>query len=81
MRSGSVDGGSVEDQRERGSTWGNRAESGTGKAKGRRGSGICRGRRRDGWIGGGRVGMSKGISPNEDKSKEKSDQDRWGGWI
>jgi hypothetical protein len=51
------------------------------RQKGGRESGICRGRRRDGWIGGGRVGMSKGISPNEDKSKEKSDQDRWGGWI
>ena len=83
IRSGSIDVQRVEDQRERGHTWGNRAErgeSGTGKAKGRE-SGICRGRRRDGWIGGGRVGMSKGISPNEDKSKEKSDQDRWGGWI
>ena len=28
----------------------------------------------DGWIGGGRVGMSNSISPNEDKSKEKSDR-------
>jgi len=41
----------------------------------RNGKGI--GRRRRSWIWrGGRVGMSNGISPNEDKSKEKSDQDR-----
>ena len=56
-----------------GDTWGNRAErevrNGKGKREGESGSGICRGRRRMG----GRVGMSNGISPNEDKSKEKWD--------
>ena len=30
---------------------------------------------------GRKSGDEKSISPNEDKSKEKSDQDRWGGWI
>jgi len=45
------------------------------------GGGGDRGSAGDGGGMGGRVGMSNGISPKEDKSKEKSDGDRWGGWI
>jgi hypothetical protein len=53
---------------------GRRGRSGTGKAKGgRERIGDLQGTEEDGWIGGGRVGMSNSISPNEDKSKEKSE--------
>lgn len=68
--------------RERGGhTWGNRAEREVrnGKAKGRERIGDLQGTEEDGWIGGGRVGMSNSISPNEDKSKEKWEGHRGGG--
>jgi hypothetical protein len=54
IRSGSVD--VADDQRERGTTWGNRAEresSGTGKAKGREGIGDLQGTE-EGWMDWGR---------------------------
>jgi hypothetical protein len=57
IRSGSIDvWRTVEDQRERGHTWGNRAERGqpgTGKAKGREGIGDLQGTE-EGWMDWGR---------------------------